>query len=312
MTSGTPRGRDIASRSSGDLLADRRFAYAQSMMAEGDCGAAADLLRQVLELTPHWVPALMALGTAAERSGAREAAAAAFAAAAVYDHDGVFGASAHAGRLRGGDGAPDLPAAYVAALFDDYAPRFDHHLLRDLAYRGPAILCAALAASGAPSHHGRALDLGCGTGLMGRAIRPAVDTLEGVDLSPAMVRRAEDTGVYDDLAVGPIADTLADRAAGSLDLVLAADVFVYCGTLDAILAQVARVLSAGGSLAFTAQRSEVAPVRLGDDMRVSHSAAYLRGAIAGAGLHLTRLADVSTRTEAGRPVPGLVAVARKP
>ena len=225
---------------------------------------------------------------------------------------GVFGASVHAGRLQGRDGAPDLPAAYVAALFDDYAPRFDQHLLHELAYRGPAILCEALAASGAPSHYGKALDLGCGTGLMGRAIRHAVDRLEGVDLSPAMVRRADATGLYDDLSVGPIADALADRAADSLDLVLAADVFVYCGTLDAILAQVARVLVTDGILTFTAQRSADAPVRLGDDMRVSHSAAYLRVAIAGAGLDLTRLAEASTRLEAGRPVPGLVAVARKP
>lgn len=281
-------------------------------MAKGNFEAAADLLRQVLELTPQWVPALMALGTAAERSGSRGDAAAAFAAAADHDRDGVFGASMQAGRLHEQDGAPDIPAAYVAALFDDYAPRFDHHLLHALAYCGPAVLTDALAASGAPSRYGAALDLGCGTGLMGRAIRHAVGTLEGVDLSPAMVRQAEATGIYAHVRVGTIADALTERASGSLDLVLAADVFVYCGALDTILASIARVLAEGGILAFTAQRSEDAPVRLGDDMRVSHSAEYLHQVIAAAGLDLLRLTEASTRMEAGRPVPGLVAVARKP
>lgn len=301
-----------ASRTSGDLLADRRFAYAEALLAEGDIAAAADLLRQVLERTPRWVPALMALGAALDRSGDRAGSEAAFAAAAVHDPSGIFGAGLHASRLRGDRSAPDLPAAYVAALFNDYAPRFDHHLVTGLGYRGPAILAGALAAAGAPERYGRALDLGCGTGLMGRAIRASVDRLEGVDLSAAMVRRAEGTGLYDALAVEGMAEHLTGRAAGSLDLVLAADVFVYCGALDAVLAAVARALAAGGVLAFTAQRGAEAPMRLGDDLRVSHSPGYLREAIAEVGLDLLRLADASTRTEAGRPVPGLVAVARKP
>ena len=55
--------------SSGDLLADRRYAYAEGLMADGDAAAAADLLRQALELVPDWVPALMALALAEERRG---------------------------------------------------------------------------------------------------------------------------------------------------------------------------------------------------------------------------------------------------
>ncbi len=33
-----------------------------------------------------------------------------------------------------------MTPAYVAALFDDYAPRFEAHLTQALAYRGPQIL----------------------------------------------------------------------------------------------------------------------------------------------------------------------------
>ncbi len=58
--------------------------------------------------------------------------------------------------------------AYVAHLFDDYAPRFENHLVRNLAYRGPEILSemlrAGAAKAGRPFRFGHMIDLGCGTG----------------------------------------------------------------------------------------------------------------------------------------------------
>ena len=43
--------------SSGDLIADRRFAYAADYAARGDHQAACDLLQQVLERAPAWAAA---------------------------------------------------------------------------------------------------------------------------------------------------------------------------------------------------------------------------------------------------------------
>ncbi len=42
-----------------------------------------------------------------------------------------------------------LPPAYVARLFDDYAPRFDRHLTQTLGYRGPELIVSALDSGGA-------------------------------------------------------------------------------------------------------------------------------------------------------------------
>ena len=42
---------------SGDLIAERRFAYAKAAAKEGDFGAAAELFEQALELAPHWAAA---------------------------------------------------------------------------------------------------------------------------------------------------------------------------------------------------------------------------------------------------------------
>ena len=68
-----------------------------------------------------------------------------------------------------------MPQAYVRALFDQYAPRFEFALVDDLGYRGPALLFKAVlsvrAAARKPAFFKRAIDLGCGTGLGRHCIR---------------------------------------------------------------------------------------------------------------------------------------------
>ena len=296
--------------SSGDLLVDRRFAYAEALAAEGDHVAARDMLAEIAAMAPRWLPGWMALAAATEKTGDLPGAAAAYDEAALLDGEGRFGAALHRDRLADRRAVTTMPPAYVASLFDDYADRFDRHLLEGLAYDGPETIRRALAASGAPPRHGRTLDLGCGTGLMGRAIRPVTDHLAGVDLSAAMIAKARESGLYDTLTVGSLEDALA-ATAGSLDLVLAADVLVYCGALEGIAAAMAAALRPGGLVAATLQEGD-APIRLGDDMRFSHGQTYIRDTLAGSGLDVLHLERVSTRREGGRPVPGLVVVARRP
>jgi predicted TPR repeat methyltransferase len=48
------------------------------------------------------------------------------------------------------------------------------------------------------------LDLGCGTGLSGQALRPLARRLTGVDLSPAMIDARRTRTVYDVLTVAEI------------------------------------------------------------------------------------------------------------
>ena len=87
-----------------------------------------------------------------------------------------------------------LPQAYVTRLFDDYAPRFDAHLTENLGYRAPALIAEALTAVAPGRRFASALDLGCGTGLMGTPLRERVDCLAGVDLSAAMIAKARERG----------------------------------------------------------------------------------------------------------------------
>lgn len=300
------------SGSSGGLLADRRLAYAERALDEGDAAAAADVARQTLDLAPDWVPAWLLLGAAEERLGRPDAARAAYARGAEHDAGGRFGAALHVARLSGQPPPGGMPDAYVATLFDQYASRFDRHLVDGLGYRAPALLASALSRTAGGGRFARALDLGCGTGLMGVAIRDRVDRLEGVDLSPAMVAVAGRKAVYDALHVGEGARHLRTAPPGTFDLILAADVLVYLGPLGPAFEAAAQALTTGGLLAFTAQTHAGEGIRLGDDLRYAHAPGAVRDGLADAGLALLRLEAASTRREKGVDVPGLVAVARKP
>jgi predicted TPR repeat methyltransferase len=197
--------------------------------------------------------------------------------------------------------------AYIRALFDDYANRFDSHLRGALAYSGPETIMAALDRLVPDARFTRVLDLGCGTGLMGAAIRARADWLGGCDLSPAMVTRAEAKAIYDALRAEALLTYLADQRA---DLVLAADVLVYIGDLAPVFAAVAGALPPDGLFAFTVQKGADG-ILLGEDLRYAHSPDRLRLWAIENGFEVVTLDDCATRLDRGVPVAGFVCILRK-
>ena len=293
--------------SSGDLIADRRYDFARAYAADGDLAAAADLYLQATELAPGFASAWFALGEAREALGDREQARAAFAQAIAADREDRHGAALHLARLGGADPATGALQAYVRTLFDQYAPRFDR-ALEDLSYSAPARLREAIVKHGA--RFGAMLDLGCGTGLAGAALRPHVDWLGGVDLSPKMIEVARQKGLYDKLAVADIAQHLGEQDDAAFHLVIAADVFAYVADVAGVCAAVKRVLATGGLLAFTVETHDGDGAIVGAKMRYAHGERFIRDALRDAGLAPLELARVSSRTENRVPVPGLLVVAR--
>lgn len=302
--------------SSGDLVADRRFEWARDCEAKGDLAGAAGLLEQALELVPGYASAWFTLGEIAEKLDDRERAIWAYGRAREVDPDDRHGAVMCLMRLGAADVA-EMPQAYVRALFDTYAPAFDEALVGGLSYRAPALLRdavdAACRAAGLPKRFGSMIDLGCGTGLAGAIFRPHVDRLAGVDLSPGMIAQAKKRAIYDRLQVEDLNLFLnAEAGARSFyDLAVAADVFVYFSDLTPILAATARVIEAGGILAFTVETHADDGAILRDTLRFAHGQAHVRAALDEAGLAVLSLKDVSTRTEKKIPVPGLMVIARR-
>jgi predicted TPR repeat methyltransferase len=305
---------------SGDVGLDRRYRWAKGSLEGGESLEACEILRQTVEEAPAWGPAWKLLGDALAVTGAREEARVAYERAAVLDPDGRLGARLELARLGAVGAREAMQAGYIAALFDEYCDRFDAHLVERLNYRAPQAVLQALrevcAARGRPFHFRHALDLGCGTGLMGEAIRPFADGLAGVDLSSGMLAKARAKLLYDELVRGELLAFLRDRPRAGADLVLAADVLVYVADLQPIFGAVHAALGSSGLFAFTVQScgEDAAPegYRLGHDNRFAHTQSYLRANASSQGFAVAHLSPVATRQDGGRDVEGCMVVLASP
>ncbi len=296
--------------SSGDFSLDRRVDWARGLLSRGDTDTALDLLRQTIDDAPGFLAAWFLLGHTLERTGVRDEAIGAYRRVVTLDPEDKLGASLRLARLE--NRKPDgMPPAYVRTLFDQNAARFETDLLKTLSYRGPELLRSAIEraarARKRPARFARVLDLGCGTGLMGAAVRDLADELVGVDLSPAMIMRAQAKELYDRAAVGDLLAFLDDED-GEFDLVLAADVFVYLEDLRPVLSAARQRLASGGLLAFTLETHRGNGVILHEALRFAHGRRHVRSAAKAAGFDVALLERASTRTERGKPVDGLLVV----
>jgi predicted TPR repeat methyltransferase len=298
-------------RSSGDLIADRRFLYGEGLLADGDATAAADLFAQVLEIAPNWADGHAGIARARAAAGDLDGAAAAWRRVLALEPDDVLGARLHLGLL-GAAAVPAVPSpAYVAALFGQYAPDFEEALVERLHYAAPPLLASLVAEVGRPFAH--AVDLGCGTGLMGAAVRGLVGRLDGIDLSAAMLEQAAGKGVYDDLAVGDATAVLAGRPA-RYDLALAADVLCYLGDLRPVFAALATSVAPGGLFVFTietlAEDAEEA-WSLRPSLRYAHRPEAVVETARQVGFARLRRVGLALRIDAGEPIAGMAMVMRR-
>jgi len=199
---------------------------------------------------------------------------------------------------------------YVRALFDEYAGRFEDHLMIGLHYTAPNLVfdIASDYLGDEPLH---VVDLGCGTGLCGPLFAPFARDLIGVDLSSEMLKHADQKQCYDMLVESDILDFLAAQD-GIIDLCLAADVFVYFGDLDAPLGAISRALRPGGSLAFTVETTAKPGWILRRSGRYAHSDRHVEARARTAGLQVMEHRTSVLRMQSDQPVNGMVWLLRKP
>ncbi len=212
--------------------------------------------------------------------------------------------------LEKGQAPARMPDAVVKASFDAYAADFDKHI-RSLDYRAPELIADAIAGR-LPATNGDldVLDGGCGTGLCSGFLRPYARQLIGVDLSSAMLQRAQATGLYDSLVEAELGDFL-DKREQSFDICAFVDVLSYFGDLSAILSSAAQALKPNGLLAFTVEKSSRPGSNLHPTGRYSQHPDHVRAALAVSGLQSVEQTEATIRTEGNAPVAGLIVSARR-
>ncbi len=205
-----------------------------------------------------------------------------------------------------GEAPPASPASYIKTLFDRYAGHFDEHLVDVLHYRTPQLLLDALQQAGV-AREGDCMDLGCGTGLAGALLRPHVKSLHGVDLSQAMLDKADARCIYDSLACEDLTQYLS-RHPGAFDLAIAADVLVYLGDLAPLMQAARQALRAGGAFAFSVEESLEDDYALQRSHRYAHARRYVEHVAGEAGFVVKHLERCVLREDEGAEVGGLCAV----
>lgn len=212
----------------------------------------------------------------------------------------------------GGKGFEAPLRAEVAELFDAYADRFDEHLTEELSYSGHEVLPAEIARIiGRSEAQWNIIDLGCGTGLCGPALRPFASQLVGVDVSPKMIACAQKRDIYDQLYVADLVYALATTPHTSVDGLVAADVLGYLGDLAVVFEEGARVLNPRGYFVFSVEASSGSrDYSLKPSRRFAYSERYLRDTIAARGFEIEKMANYALRQEQQQPVSAFVVVTR--
>jgi len=207
-----------------------------------------------------------------------------------------------------GETPPAPPEDFVRELFDQMAGEFDTRLVDGLGYRLPTQLDAYL-----PAGEGLdILDLGCGTGLSAPLLRPRARRLEGVDLSPQMIERARQRGLYDALHVDSLQAFLEAGPESAWDLMLAADVVIYVGALGALFAAVRRGLRPGGHLLLSVEMSPEADYLLQPSGRYAHGFGYLQRLGREHELGIDLCEPIELRRERGTMLQGAVLRLQRP
>jgi predicted TPR repeat methyltransferase len=278
------------------------FSKGQWLLRLGQDQQALHAFDRALELAPEFADAWSARGSMMRELHRLDEAARSFEQALAFGGDpelnGYYLAS-----VKGAASPPSPPRRYVEALFDDYAPDFQSHVVGQLRYQGYERLLRPLI--DAKRRFRRALDLGCGTGLCGPLIHPLADVLDGVDISHAMLEQARKLGIYRELIHADIG-TFLETAEGNADLVVAADVFIYVGDLAAIFKGIRRMLAPDGRFAFTVEApSGDAGLQLLPSLRYAHSEAYIRELAGACGFRVDEIFRAPIRYDQAHPLEGL-------
>ena len=271
---------------------------------------ARDVLEKTLSSAPEYLPALYNLAALCIRLGRHDRASALLEKvleiepenqSAIFLLQGL-------GRLPQPDAAP---VTHVKKVFDDCASRFESTLVEKLEYRTPEALFQVVRPY--LEDNMNVLDLGCGTGLGAELYRPFARVLEGIDASEKMLEQAAGKQIYDALYCR---DILSPWNIGGkcYDLIYSSDVFVYFGSLKAVLCEMERHLADRGLAAFSVEKlgsSASQGYLLRESGRFAHSEMFVREELDNAGFDVLTSAVTVLRKEAGKDVDGLLWIVRK-
>ncbi|MBO0131172.1 class I SAM-dependent DNA methyltransferase [Agrobacterium burrii] len=251
---------------------------------------------------------------ALEKAGDVDAAVKAYQEVLAIDPEDHGGAAVRIAAMGRGEQPSKAPDAYVETLFDQHAEAFEDILVEQLGYAVPMMVRQRLQTLNLGPFK-RLLDLGCGTGLTGEALRDMAEDITGIDISENMVEIAHEKDLYETLYVAEAEDFLEDNDDEPFDIITATDVLPYLGALEPLFFGAAENLNAGGLLIFSSETLDEEtlagrPYMVGPHHRFAHAEDYVRERLAATGFDILEVTDINVRMQDGNPTPGHLVIAK--
>ncbi|MBE6452082.1 MAG: tetratricopeptide repeat protein [Alphaproteobacteria bacterium] len=185
---------------------------------------------------------------------------------------------------------------YAKKLFDHFADNYEL-VMQNLGYSVPLAMGRI-----AGSLEGRILDLGCGTGLVGQALKNDRNKIIGVDISQKMIDRAATKKVYDKLIKADIIEFIQNN--NDFDWVVCADVLGYIGDLSLIVKSLKN-----NNLLFSVETSEKCEkYKISESGRYKHNPEYIDNLLYENGFRNIIKEKTILRCENNIPVEGMIFV----
>ena len=186
---------------------------------------------------------------------------------------------------------------YVRLLYDQMADSFENKLVDSLDYKAPWLyreMIEKYLANDLSKYVYRCLDLGCGSGLVGRVFRKTISVdddvisvtsllasnnediekaivassqdesaLIGIDVSPKIAAIAANHNTYDVVGVADINEVLSMSVNNNIsyNIIIASDTFIYVGGLYDIFQKVSKLLKPPGIFAFSTEDLDLSTMK---------------------------------------------------
>ena len=195
---------------------------------------------------------------------------------------------------------------YVTLLFDKYSDHFEYDLVNNLEYNIPNKLRELVDNLNRDyKSFGKAVDLGCGTGLCGERFKDIVEELIGIDLSSKMLLKASQKSIYSFLIHDDIINGI--RSIKEIqDLFICADVFIYLGKLDKLFYEIISKSHKDSIFVFSIELTECKDFILQKSGRYAHSNDYINNLADRYHFNIESNLNLGIRKEMGEWIPGSI------
>ena len=214
-----------------------------------------------------------------------------------------------------GENISQVNGIFVREIFDTFANDFEE-VLHNLNYKVPFLISKSLDSlyANLKLKKMKILDVGCGTGLCGKYLKKyaKMGGLDGVDISPEMLKIAKQKKVYSHLYNQDLKEFL-DSHPDSYDLITAADVFTYFGELNQLFILLYNSLRKNGRVLFSVSENNYNEndYFLHQSGRFLHNQKYIENSLKRQGFFVEKLNRACLRNEGEKKVYGWIVMAQK-